>query len=184
MSAVCEFAHFSGQCVNLTMFDVLKAFEHIDHAHLAREAKRFSFDLCLLRWLLNLYRITRHIVVNKVCTTGVRAYRTIVPGDSFADLLMFLALIGATDKISARYPDAYIGMVCDDLQVLSVGTGDFVTEQAEDIAIDFYESLEHVCRLPVSIKKLVFITKSCRVRRHLIRRVPFLQKAFKKGPEI
>ena len=47
-------------------------------------------------------------------------------GDSFADILMFLALIRTTHIVAARYPPAYVGMVCDDLQVLSIGTVDFL----------------------------------------------------------
>ena len=163
------------------MFDIVKAFEHIDHAHLLVQAQKCGFDLCLLRWLLNLYRITRHIIVNRVCTKGVKAPRTIVPGESFADLLMFLALIGVTDVIHARHPDAHIGMVCDDLQVLSIGAAAQVKTEAEDIAFDFHESLENVCKLPVSVNKLVFVTRTQAVKKHLVRTVPFLKNASKKA---
>ena len=120
MSAICEYVFFRNLCVNFTMFNICKAFEDVNHQFLIEQAVIHGFDLCLLRWIINLYRITRHIIVQGVCTNGVRAWRTIVPGDPFADILMFLCLIGAADKVACLYPGAYTGIVVDDLQVLSL----------------------------------------------------------------
>ena len=109
MSALCEYAFFRELSVNLTMFDICKAFEHVNHQFFIEQAVIHGFDLCLLRWIINLYRVARHIVVGGVCTKAVHAWRTIVPGDSFADILMFLALVSATDSTAHRYKGTYIG---------------------------------------------------------------------------
>ena len=97
MAALSEYAFFTNQCVNLTLYDIVKAFEHVSHEFLIQQAIEYDFDLSLLRWILALYRMERRIIVDGVCTAAVRARRSIVPGDSFADILMFLSLIVYTE---------------------------------------------------------------------------------------
>ena len=177
MAALSEYAFFTKQCVNLTLYDIVKAFEHVSHDFLIQQAIEYDFDLSLLRWILALYRMERRIIVDGVCTAAVRARRSIVPGDSFADILMFLSLIGAADTVAHRYPHAYIGMVVDDLQVLNLGSLEHVKQEAVNIARDFLQLLEVGCFLPVSTKKLVFVTRNNEVRRFMARKVGRLKNA-------
>ena len=50
----------------------------------------------------------RAIWIGKVVTAPVRATRTIVPGDSFADIYMFLALMAALDEVESMFPALHI----------------------------------------------------------------------------
>ena len=68
-----EFAHFTNQCALQVLYDVMKAFENVDHDHLWTEAKNHGFNLVLLRYLLASYRMSRVVVVQKVATAPVKA---------------------------------------------------------------------------------------------------------------
>ena len=59
--------------------------------------------------------------VGKVYATPVTATRSILPGDAFADLLLFLSIVPAIDRLHEGNPDAIIGVIADDVQIAMVG---------------------------------------------------------------
>ncbi len=66
----------------------------------------------------------------------VRASRTIVLGDSWADMLMFLALVSATDQVIATHPSLHLAVLADDVLRLSIGTRDHcVSESAAAVSL-------------------------------------------------
>ena len=86
-AAVAEWSRYTGRDAASFLLDLTKAFEHITDGHLYREARRCGFSEGVLRWLLHIYRMPRTLIFMQIVTTTVRAWRSIVPGDAFADLM-------------------------------------------------------------------------------------------------
>ena len=157
---MAEFAVYTGQCAAASFLDIAKAFDSVDHHFLVIQAVRHGFNLGVLRFLLALYASQRIIEVVGVAAEPKRAIRSIVPGDSNADLLMLLCLLSAVDKIQRIYPATHPALLADDTQLLVVGTEQFCETTLADATKMLIEDLEGVCLLEVSTEKLALVTSS------------------------
>ena len=90
-------------------------------------AERYGFCMAMLRWLLTTYSMPRMTQVMGAATNPVRATRTIVPGCSFADLCMRLALLAPLCNIEMGWPRTDFAVVADDVQALFVGEEEELT---------------------------------------------------------
>ena len=77
--------------------DIVKAYDTVDHHYLVAQAKQHGFDLNILRWLLAVYVLPRLLVVEGVAAKPMCATRSMVPGDSNADVLMTLTILTTID---------------------------------------------------------------------------------------
>ena len=121
MSAIAEYARAIQQQASAIMFDVIKAFESIDHLILFQHARRCNFSLVVLRFLLNLYSMPRTVKVGQIATKIVCASRSVVPGCSFADLMMRLMLMPTMDFVVRQWSSLHVGVVVNDVQILAIG---------------------------------------------------------------
>ena len=121
MSILAEFARATQQSSSAFLFDVVKAFENIRHPVLQRNGARYNFSVIILRFLLMMYRMPRTVRIGKLATSKVCAGKTVVPGCSFADILMRLALMPTLDSLCERWSHIHVGAVIDDIQLLAVG---------------------------------------------------------------
>ena len=97
VAALAEWAKAKGLSVVAVFLDIAKAFENVRHDVVSTRALQLHFNPALLTYLLNLYAGPRWLSVQGVAGKEVRAARTIVAGDAFADLLMRITLIPDLD---------------------------------------------------------------------------------------
>ena len=109
--------------------------------------------------------MSRMIVVDQVATRPCKATRSIVPGDSCADLLMTLVMLSSVDEAIVLFPDAHFGLLADDLQVavvskvLELELQDSSVEVAlGQISSFLINALESTCKLEVSDTKLKVVS--------------------------
>jgi len=121
MAAGAEYARATSKHAAAGLFDLVKAFEHIEHERLKQQAAHYGFSLPLLRYLIRLYTMPRRIRVGQLVADQVQATRTVVPGDAFADLLMFLSVVRIIDLMQATWEALWVAVVVDDVQILAVG---------------------------------------------------------------
>ena len=53
-------------------------------------------------------------MVGLVATASVRTTRTVVPGCSFADLFVRLAILPSLDRLAEKWPAVFVAAVVDD----------------------------------------------------------------------
>ena len=119
-SVTAEHATYTGQHVVAALLDIERAFDSVDRGYLHDRAAARGYDMNILRFLLQLYRMTRIIVVQRVATRPVIASRSIVPRDSNADTLMLVCMLTPSDSVSTRFPEIHLGFLADDIQLPSV----------------------------------------------------------------
>ena len=172
LAAAAEYARATNQSIVSVMLDLEKAFEKIPHDVLRAAAQAHGFSLAILRWLLHLYRMPRSIRVGKVYTESVVATRSILPGDAFADLLLFLAIVPAIDRLKENHPEAVIGVIADDVQIAMVGKHDDIATQLSTatalVIADFESEGMTVATKP---GKLVMLTNLWKERELFIKKL-------------
>ena len=157
-AALAEYAHHRGETTAAVLFDLQKAYDTVDHRYLMEQACRYGFSLKLLKYLLAVYQAPRMITIRQVATAPVRVIgKSLMPGDSFADLLMYLTLIKVTDEMAANFPSINLAMLADDTQFLVCGKAGQVGRTAAVASRTYVRKLEECCLLTVSTKKLSLI---------------------------
>ena len=151
VAAVAEYAKLKGVHSAVTLYDVIKAFDNVDHERLQVSMRRYGFNWVLMRFLLALYSAPRAIVVGRVVTKAVCPTRSILPGDSFADLMMRLVLLPVLDVVAAKWERLYITCVADDVQFLTFGKRDAVCKDILGVNTDS-NILMNDAKLPLSNK--------------------------------
>ena len=138
------------------MYDVMKAFDHLDWRVLLEAAKQLSFPLMLLRFLIHLYSSTRHIIIGKGIVRVTQPRRSVVAGCTFADIMMFLVMKIIDAKVRRAAPAAFTAVVADDFQFLVI--------RSKDLAISTTLAAHAATRkafleagLPISVKKQVLL---------------------------
>ena len=153
-SLLAEHATYMGQTAASSLLDIAKAFDSVDHEWLQAQAKKHHFHLGILRFLLALYTMPRILVVKGVAAKhgiGARATRSIVPGESNADVLMMLSLLTPVDNAVKMYPSVHVGMLADDLQMLAIEKGrQACAKVLADVTKYVVDQLEGACKLEVS----------------------------------
>jgi len=97
------------------LLDLIKAFERIPHALLAREAARFGYPLWLLRLSLAAYRLPRTLRIGEVYSGLVLACRGVTAGSGNATTEMKIMMINIVDGALKVYPHIEPTLFVDDL---------------------------------------------------------------------
>ena len=174
-AAICEHATYLGKVAIAILIDIIKAFDSVEHSVLFRNALKYNFSFNILRYLLSLYK-TRLIVVQGVATTFVKATRSIVPGDSNADVLMTLAMLSAIDSMVQQI-EVFPAVLADDVQFLAVGTSSECVAIAEQASSILISELEGEAMLAISTSKLMCISNSPSILGKFARRAPRFREA-------
>ena len=158
MSAFLEWCRASGRSAACFFLDIAKAFENIEHEVLVRLARKTSFSELLLKWTIHLCRFPHSVVFLGSLARTVVATKTVVPGDSFADLMMRIMISPAAHYLRREHPSCFPAVVVDDVQCLvhrpdPVAVGR-VAARLLDGAVAVMENELH---LPVSRPKLTSI---------------------------
>ena len=90
------------------LFDISTAYELIQHDKLWAAAMRLGFSPTLLRWLLHTFQMPRKLQLIEGLSDEVLAVRSVVPGNSFADIAMRMAVTEVVQSMAA----ALNGKVC------------------------------------------------------------------------
>jgi hypothetical protein len=166
LAAFMEWCRATGRSSASFFLDIAKAFENIEHDTLVKLARQASFSEALLRWVIHLYRFPRSVVFLGSLAEPVRATKTVVPGDSFADLMMRIMITPMIKVLRRLCPSCLPAIVVDDIQCLihdmnpvTVGR---VTAQLLEISV---QTLEDELHLPVSKPKLMSIFSGPEVQR-------------------
>jgi hypothetical protein len=141
--------------------DLVKAFDHVSWQALAIRARRSNFNVALLRLLLFLCRMPRYIKHHRVVSNIINPRRSIIPGDSFADLCLRILLVPLLDDITNRFSGARLALLADDIQGItiapSVASACFA---AKAIVKQLTNSIERDLSMKVSQPKLVALTSA------------------------
>ena len=149
-----EYASATGQCAISALLDLHKAYEHVPHEWLVKQAVKYSFNWKLVRFLIMLYSMLRMVLAGGVATGSVRATRTIVAGCSFATTLLRLALISTLDRAATAWPSVMFVVVVDDIQLQALGTNATLVANLVKSAVQMTKrGLTDECGLVVSEPK-------------------------------
>ena len=151
-----EWSAAVGRCSASYLLDIRKAFEHIRHSDLWDVARRRGFSLTMLAWLLNTFTMARRLQVLGGLSQEVRATRSVVPGSSFADILMRLAVVEVVDATRVRWPLISLAVVVDDVQATVYGEPDFV-ERVSRESCNFIVGRLNQQGLPISEPKVQLV---------------------------
>jgi hypothetical protein len=175
-AVAAEYANCTAQAAAAWFLDLAKAYEHLRHDCLRLKAEETGFSLLLLEFLLGLYGMRRSIVVDGVSTGFVRARRSVVPGCSFADVLMRLYMLTPMDALAQAWPSLMLAVVVDDVQGMVVGRRAAVANTSARAYRQARAALEAI-GLTLSDKKLVFMTNDNEVANIVARLCPQLARA-------
>ena len=89
--AAC-YAKVTGSIAVGLSYDVSKAFDHLDWRVVQHAARTLGFPIVLLRFLLRLYVVRRHVVIGNGIARSSSAMRSSMAGCTFADLVIFLVM--------------------------------------------------------------------------------------------
>lgn len=152
------------------LLDIAKAFENVLHEILVGRALAMDFPDAILRFWLALYQGPRRIIANKVVGIPVNTVnRTIVAGDSFADLFMRMMIVPIIDKLLHTYSCVIPGAVADDIQILTIGTEQFCQNVGAAMSQDLIDAMRS-SKLPLSIPNLVLLSSSPVVGENLVKK--------------
>ena len=98
------------------LIDIRKAFELVSRPVLDSCAREAGFDVSLCSWLVFVYSMPRRLLFQSVATEPVRASRSIVAGDAFADLMMGVMMAPVVKSARAMCPTLLPALVMYDLQ--------------------------------------------------------------------
>ena len=73
-AAHAEMACASGKSYATILLDLVKAFETIPHHHIANAARKHGYNLWILRFSLQAYRMPRTVVIDGVCSERRRPW--------------------------------------------------------------------------------------------------------------
>ena len=189
-SAVSEYARQIKQLASRRLFDLVKAFENIQHQTLQKNTRYYEFSTALLKFLCRLYRAPRTVMVGLVATDFFRTTRTVVPGCSFADLLMRLAILPSLDRLAEKWPAIFVGAVVDDIQLLSVGDKKLVEDDMLEVSRFLIGDLHEAgLTIDTTDRKLVVLSNNSEVAQKLhasisgenFRETEAFQKGFGEG---
>ena len=170
-AALAEYSRWSGLASAVALLDLVKAFENVRHGWLHVCALRFGFPLVLLRFLIEMFRSPRRIFIGRVATAQVSATISILPGDAFSDLLMFLALMWTMDLTRLRWPHAILGVVADDIQVMMLGNAEMVVKDFPEMVAFIVDDLDAAGLQVADGKKFVLQAAGKPLRDRLVPRI-------------
>jgi hypothetical protein len=132
--------------------------------------------LTLLAWLLGTFRMPRRIQFLGGLGPPVSATRSVVPGSSFADVLMRMAIMELIAESRRRWPRVTLAVVVDDIQ--GTGLGDEHRAKADIMAsCEFLVQGLAVRGLPVSEPKVQLVGSSAVFVASIARRCLPLRRA-------
>ena len=116
-SARAEFVSSLNAGYGQALLDLVKAFERIPHALLAREAKALGYPVWLIHLAIATYQLQRVLRVGKAVSEALEAMRGTTAGSSLATTEMRLAMIRIVDRAAISHPAAALTLFVDDLGV-------------------------------------------------------------------
>ncbi len=138
-------------------------------------------------WLQSLYlalgsedlSVTSFSHLSLCCSHPVRATRSVIPGESFADLCMCLVLLAACDEIVATFSSKafYLAQLADDLLIMAIGSKEHVAQAVACASQQLVAKLEGCCCLTASDPKLVMVSTHKEITDAVVRSQPRLAKA-------
>ena len=132
--------------------------------------------MTMLAWLLGAFTMARRLQALGGLAAEVKASRSVVPGSSFADILMRLAVVDVVAETRIRWPLVSIAVVVDDLQSTVYGEPGYVEKVATDSCKFMVRRLADK-GLPVSEPKVQMVGTNGKMLRRIARRCLPLRKA-------
>ena len=113
----------------MTLFDLVKAFDHVPWHLLVQEAIRLGYNLWVIRLSIAAYQAPRMIRINGVLSRPIIPRRSLAAGSGLATTEMRVALINLVDRALNAAPQANPVLYVDDLSVEVAGTDNFVVSK-------------------------------------------------------
>ena len=139
-----------------TLLDMTKAFETIPHKKLVETARKYKYNLALLRLSLAAYRVPRTVGIDGVCSAPMTATRGITAGSGFATTELRILMQEVVMLTLAEWGNGLcLTLYVDDLTIERTGT---IIEAAAKgaAAVDFIcKILEEQMGFTVSEKSVV-----------------------------
>ena len=111
------------------LLDLIKAFETIPHDWLVLQARKFGYNLYLLRLSLASYKLARTIRVAGTYAHLVVATRGITAGAGLATIELRLLLIECMDAVAVAHPVVKLTVYVDDVALEAMATYDRVKKE-------------------------------------------------------
>ena len=165
-NAFVAFSKHAGLEAITCFADLEKFYEHVAHQDLYDEAVATRFNLVLLRALCVLYSGYRAIAYQGAASDSFRVGGTIMAGCSCALALAKLLLFRSLRKVSMNNPIVHVRNVVDDVTVQACGPLRLVARQGGRAVSQLMQEFKKK-RLPVSLKKTVFLASSEAVKRKI-----------------
>jgi hypothetical protein len=146
-----------------------KAYEMVKHRQVARQGKKYGFNMFLLRFTLATYRMPRIVSARGAVTTTVRTMRTILAGCSQATTLLKICFMEAMDKLAAAWKNSlHLAVVVDDVQLQAVGPSATLTARTIARATKMATTSHSVeCHMIISEPKMMVLGSSPEVTKEM-----------------
>ena len=128
-AARAEMSRSRGLDYAAVLLDLIKAFETIPHDWLVIQARKYGFNLYLLRLSLASYKLARRIRVAGVYACEVIATRGITAGAGLATVELRLLLIEWMDTVATAHPLVKLTVYVDDVALEAMASYDRVKRE-------------------------------------------------------
>lgn len=177
-AALCEGAAAKGEHAATILWDLTKAYEHVQHNLLWTLGVRFGAPLAVLRLALDSYTWPRVVQWLGFLADPVTPARGIVAGSSSATFEIKLALLGAAAHALQEHPSVGLGIYVDDISLTTQGKeSDKVADIIAAGAADLADYIEVGLGLPLAQHKARTIASSASLARLVKARIPRLAGA-------
>ena len=153
-AARAEMCKSKGLDYATVLLDLIKAFDAIPHDWLVTQAKKYGYNLYLLRLSLASYKLARTIRVAGVYASAVIATRGITAGAGLATVELRLLLIEWMDAVATAHPLVKLTVYVDDVALEAMATRDRVKREIVAAAKMVYKDFTNM-RLAFSDTKNV-----------------------------
>ena len=139
-----------------SLLDLIKAYDSVPFDHLSSKARKFKYNLYLLRLSLAAYLLARVLDIDGCCSRLVWATRGLAAGAVIATIELRVLLLEAGDRMSSLSPYNRLTLYVDDSTIETVApvsrvisehtraVNSFVKE-LQDMRLDFSETKNVVC---------------------------------------
>ena len=152
------------------LLDLVKAFERIPHAILARVAATHGYPLTFLRLCLQAYRLARSVGIAGLYSKLIVATRGITAGSGSATTELRILLLSLIRVVSRQWPEVMLTLYVDDLSIAMSGLALKVALTVGEVTSFVIRYFEADLGLEVSTKKSVAIASRPRLAQVLAAR--------------
>ena len=162
----------------IALLDLVKAFERVPHDWLVRQAKRYGYNLYLLRLSLASYCLARTVRIGSAYAAAVIAVRGITAGAVHATIELRVLLIECLDEAFSISHCVRLTVYVDDIAAEAAAPEKLLLRELRAVLLFLAQRLAAM-RLTLSDTKNVCCASLLRIGLELVRTLPLLRLRYR-----